>query len=109
MFGREQLVDEEMYLEWRGRSRFEVTRSGGAGEYPVDLAIADLDEDGLADLAVANHETDYVTLPFGIAGGAFEPRGHSRFRVDVSPHPHAVRLHDIDSDGKADLRVDDRS
>ena len=27
----------------------------------------------------------------------------------VSPHPHAVRLQDIDSDGHADLLVDDRS
>ena len=89
--------------------RFEVTWSGAGGENPVDLAIADLDEDGLADLAVANHETDYVTLLFGIAGGGFERRDHSRFRVGVSPHPHAVRLHDIDSDGQADLLVDDRS
>ena len=96
-------------LTGRGDGGFEVTWSGAAGENPVDLAIADLDEDGLADLAVANHETDYVTLLFGIAGGAFEHRDNSRFRVGVSPHPHAVRLHDIDSDGHADLLVDDRS
>ena len=30
----------------------------------VDLTIAVLDEDGLADLAVANDETDHVTLLF---------------------------------------------
>lgn len=96
-------------LTGHGDGRFDVTWSGATGENPVGLAIADLDEDGLADLAVANHETDYVTLLFGIAGGAFERRDHSRFRVDVSPHPHAVRLHDMDSDGHADLLVDDRS
>ena len=96
-------------LTGQGDGRFDVTWSGAAGENPVHLAIADFDEDGLADLAVANHETDYVTLLFGIAGGAFEHRDHSRFRVDVSPHPHAVRLQDIDSDGHADLLVDDRS
>ena len=96
-------------LTGRGDGRFDVTWSGAVGENPVDLAIADLDEDGLADLAVANHETDHVTLLFGNAGGAFERRDHSRFRVDVLPHPHAVRLHDIDSDGHADLLVDDRS
>jgi len=96
-------------LTGRDNGRFEVTWSGAAGENPVDLAVADLDEDGLADLAVANHETDYVTLLFGIAGGGFEHRNHSRLRVDVSPHPHAVRLHDIDSAGHADLLVDDRS
>ena len=83
--------------------------SGAAGENPVDLAIADLDEDGLVELAVADHETDYVTLLFRTAGVGFERRDHSRFRVNVSPHPHAVRLQDIDSDGHADLLVDDRS
>ena len=36
----------------------------------MDLAIADLDGDGRATRAVANHETDHVTLLFGIAGGA---------------------------------------
>ena len=75
----------------------------------MDLAIAGLEEDRLADLAVANHETEYVTLRFGIAGGGFERRDHSQFRVGVSPHPHVVRLQDIDSDGHADLLVDDRS
>ena len=35
----------------------------------MDLAIADLDGDGLADLAVANHETDHVTLLFGLPEG----------------------------------------
>ena len=69
--------------------RFDVSWSGAAGENPVDLTIVDLDEDGLADLAVANHETHYVTLLFGTAGGGFERRDHSQFRVNVSPHPHA--------------------
>ena len=41
----------------QGNGRFEATWSGAARENPVDLAIADLDEDGVADLAVANHET----------------------------------------------------
>ena len=96
-------------LTGRGDGRFDVSWSSEAGENPVDLAIADLDADGLADLAVANHETDYVTLFFGVAGGGFERREHSQFRVDVSPHPHAVALHDVDSDGRPDLLVDDRS
>ena len=56
-------------LTGRGDGRFDVTWSGAAGENPVDLAIADLDEDGLADLAVANHETDYVTRSSGSPEG----------------------------------------
>ena len=58
---------------------------------------------GSPTAAILARETDHVTLLFGIAGGAFERRDHSILRVDVSPHPHAVRLHDIDSDGHADL------
>ena len=89
----------------RGR---QVRKDARAVEW-LDGPSCDLDEDGLVDPAVANRETDHVTLLSGIAGGGFERRDHSRFRVDVSPHPHAVRLHDIDSDGHADLLVDDRS
>ena len=96
-------------LHGRGDGQFDVASSVAAGDHPVDLAIADLDGDGLRDLAVANHDTNYVTLLFGTPDGGFEPRGHSRFQVDVSPHPHAVRLQDIDADGHADLFVDDRT
>lgn len=86
-------------------------RDGGrvpAGENPVQLAAGDLDEDGRTDLAVANHETDYVTLLFGTADG-FRLTDRSRLRVDVSPHPHAVAAADVDDDGHLDLLVDDRS
>ena len=86
-------------LTGRGDGRFDVSWSGAAGENPVDLAISDLDEDGIADLAVANHETDYVTLLFGIAGGGFERRDHSRFCVNISPHPHAPNESTADDTG----------
>jgi hypothetical protein len=64
--------------------------AAGANPSSIDTA------DGL--IAVANHETDYVTL---ISGST--PRTlhlHSR------PHPHAVAIGDFDRDGKADLAVD---
>ena len=70
----------------------------------------DLNGDGRLDLVVPVAKPRTMSRCFfGIAGGAFEHRDHSSFGLDVSPHPHAVRLHDIDSDGHADLLVDDRS
>lgn len=100
--------DRVISLRGRGDGRFDVAGSVQAGEHAVDLALADLDEDGLNDLAVANHDTEYVTLLFGVPRGGFEVRASSRLDVNVSPHPHAVRLSDVDGDGHADLLVDDR-
>jgi hypothetical protein len=69
-------------LHGRGDGHFDVASSVDAGDNPVDLAAA---------------------------GGGFARRSHSQFDVGVSPHPHAVRLYDIDGDGHADLLVDDRT
>jgi hypothetical protein len=65
--------DRVISLQGRGNGRFDVAGSVPAGEHAVDLASADLDEDGTNDLAVANHDTDYVTLLFGVPGGASSP------------------------------------
>ncbi len=46
----------------QGDGRFDVTWSRAAGENPVDLAIADLDGDGLADEALR------AASPLGPAG-----------------------------------------
>ncbi|MCH8124084.1 MAG: VCBS repeat-containing protein [Bacteroidetes bacterium] len=100
--------DRVISLQGRGNGHFDVVGRVPAGEHAVDLASADLDEDGLDDLVVANHDTDYVTLLFGVPGGGFEVRASSRLEVNVSPHPHAVQLSDIDGDGHVDLLVDDR-
>ena len=87
-----------------------LTRSSdvAGGENPVDVAVADLNSDGAADVAVANHETDYLTLLLGDGRGAFHPAPNSPLRIDVRPHPHAVRAADLDADGHVDLIVDHR-
>ena len=78
------------------------------GDNPVDFAVADLNADGNVDIAVANHETDYLTLLLGTGGGEFRPAPNSPLKIDVSPHPHEVQAHDFDRDGHLDLIVDHR-
>lgn len=90
-----------------GAGHFEARDVVDAGEHPVDIDLGDLDEDGHMDVVVANHETRYVTLLFGSDDGLGTRRAE-RLDVDVSPHPHAVSLADLDADGHLDLVVDDR-
>lgn len=77
-----------------------------AGDYPSDLAFADLNADGVVDVVVANHEVHYVTILLSDGDGGLAPAAHSPLAVDVDPHPHAVGLADLDGDGRADLLVD---
>jgi FG-GAP-like repeat len=88
-----------------GLDRFSVVPGG---ESPTDFALSDLDDDGDLDVVVANHNTDYLTILLGDGDGNFEPASNSPFRINVLPHPHTVRLVDLDNDGYEDLLVDDR-
>jgi hypothetical protein len=91
-----------------GGGGFRALQPTPAGEHPTALAVADWNEDGRADVAVANHETDYVSLLLGSGDGRFLPAPGSPLRPGMSPHPHAVAAGDVDGDGHADLVVDDR-
>jgi hypothetical protein len=68
------------------------------------LAIADVNEDGLRDLACANTADGTVSLLLG--------RGKGRFRdarvFSVGKQPSALLLADLDHDGHADLAVADQ-
>lgn len=95
-------------LQGNGDGHLEVRDRIRAGSNPAGPALADLDEDGHVDIAVANHETNYLTLLRGNGDGTFQPFPTSPLTVDVEPHPHAVRAADIDTDGNVDLIVDHR-
>lgn len=91
-----------------GQGGLTQTGTVPGGGAPTDFALSDLDDDGDLDIVVANHEADYLTILLGDGNGSFEPAPNSPFQIDVLPHPHTVRLRDLDNDGLEELLVDDR-
>lgn len=93
-----------------GSDRRQFTRIGqyGAGANPSDIIAADLNADGKLDLLIANHETHYLSLLLGKGNGEFAPAKGSPLTINVSPHPHIVRVTDMDGDNQVDILVDNR-
>jgi predicted nucleic acid-binding Zn-ribbon protein len=71
------------------------------GTSPTGLLVTDLNGDGRQDLAVANPDSDTITLRLGQAGGGF---GAQRI-FSVGDRPGPIAAGDIDSDGLADLVI----
>ena len=77
-----------------------------AGHAPNDIAVADINGDGNADLIIANHETKFVTILLGDGHGGFSPAPQSPLTVDSKPHPHGITCADFNGDKVMDLAVE---
>ena len=71
------------------------------GESPCSTAFGDLDNDGYADLAVANYEDDTVSI---LLNGGDESFG-VQVTYGVGDGPRSVAIGDLDGDGDGDLAV----
>ncbi len=76
------------------------------GTLPLEVAAADLDDDGDQDLAVANLETDNVTILRNNGSGSFNE--HPSSPEPAGNAPGSVAASDLDADGDQDLAVADR-
>src|SRR5215831_12824863 len=79
-----------------------------AGRYPAGkganfVTIADLNGDGKLDIAVANNDSEDVTILLGDGRGHFHPAPSSPFAAGHSPNDIAVG--DFNGDKKPDLAI----
>ncbi|MCA6372060.1 MAG: T9SS type A sorting domain-containing protein, partial [Cytophagales bacterium] len=81
-----------------------VDFSTGTG--PLSVSIGDLDGDGKADLAVANFDSNTVSV-FRNTGsvGTISYAAKEDFATGSDSAPSSVSIGDLDGDGKADLAV----
>ncbi len=77
------------------------TVSYPVGNFPTAPAVADFDEDGRLDLAVANDFDGTASVLMNQGGGIFGPQ----VTYAVAWLPIAIAAGDLDADGKPDLAV----
>jgi hypothetical protein len=76
------------------------------GKAPNDIAVADMNGDGNADLVIANTGTPYLTILLGGGKGDFKPSPHSPFATQSYPHVHGVAAANFMGDGKLAVITD---
>ena len=80
---------------------FDTRIDYGAGNYPYSVFCADLDGDAYLDLAVANAESDNVSILKNNGDGTFQ----SAVNYGAGSYPVSVFCGDLDGDGDLDLAV----
>ncbi len=89
-----------------GNGTFGPATNFAAGTNPQGLAVADFNEDGIQDLAVANSSSNNVSILLGqgsggIGGGTFAPAAN----YATQTNPSQIAIADFDEDGIWDLAV----
>ncbi|SFT84890.1 gliding motility-associated C-terminal domain-containing protein [Algoriphagus locisalis] len=80
---------------------FGPKRDWGTGDVPISTVVGDFNKDGNQDLAVANLNSNTVSLMLGRGTGFFV----SKIDFETGLYPSSVTVGDFNSDGKQDLAV----
>ncbi|MEK6325400.1 MAG: VCBS repeat-containing protein [Acidobacteriota bacterium] len=73
----------------------------GTGNLPISVAMGDFNGDGKLDLAVANRNSDIVSILLGTGMGSFG----AKTDFGTGSGPFSVAVGDFNGDGKLDLAV----
>jgi hypothetical protein len=93
-----------------GKGHFAAPRSFPTGAGPVGLAIGQVDTDGIADLVVAERDTNAVGVMYGLgAAGSGNGGFATALALPAQEKPLDVAVFDADQDGFADLAVCNRA
>ena len=74
-----------------------------AGSQPNSVAVGDFNGDGKPDLAIANYNSNNVTVLLGNGAGGFTAAPGSPFPAGTQPY--SVAVGDFNGDGKPDLAI----
>jgi hypothetical protein len=83
-----------------GDGTFQVARRFAAGSYPVSVAVADVNNDGVPDLVVAGEVG--VRVLVGKGDGTFQT---AHFAYVTGANPYSVAVGDFNGDGFPDVAV----
>ena len=85
---------------------FKIPNPATNGRFPTfrrDVALVDLNHDGIPDVVVTNFDSGDVSVLLGRGDGTFEPQR----RYDATAGPFALTVGDLNGDGTPDLAVVD--
>ena len=84
-----------------GNGTFQAQQTFATGTGPATVAVGDVNGDGRADLAVANHMSRTVGVLLGNGNGTFQ----SQQTFAAGQNPESVVLGDVNEDGRLDIIV----
>ncbi|CAF4014366.1 unnamed protein product, partial [Adineta steineri] len=87
----------------KGNFANQITFSTGFDSIPYSIAIADLNNDGKLDIAVANYGTNNVGVLLNYGNGTFATQ--VTFTTGINSHLSSIAINDLNTDNHMDIVV----